>query len=258
MSHDANWYDYPEWYDLSFRDETRAECDFFTAACRRYVSFPVRRVLEPGCGSGRLVMELTRRGYAVTAFDLSEPALDYLRKRLKRVKRRAHVFRADMADFSIPKPVDAALNTMNTFRHLLTERDAREHLRCVARAVRPGGIYVLGFHLLPLDADEHCIERWSASSGRRKVTVTLRVLKTNRRRRIENIRISVLGRTPRREIRFRHEFPLRMYTAAQFRRLLRGVPEWQFVDIFDFWYNIEEPLRWDDEITDSVFILRRR
>jgi hypothetical protein len=89
--------------------------------------------------------------------------------------------------------------------------------------------------------------------------VTLRVLATDRRRRIERLRISLLARDRTgTEKRFRHEFEFRMYTAAQFRRSLSQVPEWDLCDVYDFWYDIDEPLQFDDEISDTVFILRRR
>ncbi|HHM12008.1 MAG TPA: class I SAM-dependent methyltransferase, partial [Planctomycetaceae bacterium] len=77
-----SWYDFPQYYDLAFRDETKREADFFEAAFSKYARRPVRRVLEPACGSGRLVAEMARRGYALEAFDLSEPSLAYLRRRL--------------------------------------------------------------------------------------------------------------------------------------------------------------------------------
>jgi hypothetical protein len=130
---EADWYDYPQYYDLSFRSETRLEADFIEAACRKYAAFPVRRLLEPACGSGRLIAELAARGYQLTGLDLSQPSLNYLRRRLARRKLSAQVFRADMADFQVDQPVDAAYCTFDGFRHLLSEEAARRHL-----AVRRG------------------------------------------------------------------------------------------------------------------------
>ena len=160
----------------------------------------------------------------MTGFDLNRPSLDYLRRRLARRGLRADVFQADMADFRLPEPVDAAFCTVNTFRHLLTEQSARRHLECIAESLRPGGIYILGLHLLPPDASEEDTERWTERQGRTQVTVTLRVLSTDRRRRIERLRVSLLARVGAKEVRLRDEFPFRMYTAAQFRRLLATVP----------------------------------
>jgi len=250
-------YDVPHLYDIAFSDETLLECDFFEAAFAKYCPFAVRRVLEPACGSGRLVVEMARRGYEVTGFDLSEPSLKYLAAKLKRRGVAAHLFRADMADFKIATPVDAAFNTWNSFRHLLTESSARRHLECMGRAVRSGGIYILGLHLIPPDADLDCTERWKSRRGSTTVSVTLRVLEASRRKRLEHLRFSLLARSPRGEMRVRHDFTFRLYTAAQFRKLLASTPQWKLVDVYDFWYEIDEPLKLNNDISDTVFVLRR-
>jgi SAM-dependent methyltransferase len=254
----TSWYAAPQYYDIAFRAETRPEAEFIEAACRKYCAFPVRHLLEPACGTGRLVAELAHRGFRVTGFDLSQPSLTYLHRRLARRRLQANVFRADMADFSLPGPVDAAYNTFDSFRHLLTEQDARRHLQCVADSLRPGGIYILGFHLLPPDASEECTERWTERSGNTQVTVTLRVVASDRRRRLETIRISLRVRRGAKESRLRDEFPLRLYTAGQFRRLLAQAPALELLDVYDFWYEIDQPLQLNDEISDTVFILRKR
>lgn len=253
-----SWYDAPQYYDLAFRSETRPEADFIEAACRKYCPFPVQRLLEPACGTGRLVAELAARGYRLLGFDLSQPALTYLQRRLARRQLEARVWQADMTDFTLPGTVDAAYNTFDSFRHLLTEQAARSHLACVARHLRPGGIYILGFHLLPPDASEECTERWTQRHGGVQVTVTLRVISSDRRRRQETIRVSLLVRRGDSQLRLRDEFPLRLYTARQVRRLLAQVPAFELLDVYDFWYEIEQPLELNDEISDTVFILRKR
>ena len=100
----GNWYDHPEYYDLSLCDETQLEAAFIEAACRKYCNSPVCRLLEPACGSGRLVVEMAARGYQVTGLDLNEKALGFLKKQLQRRKLRAEVVRADMTDFTLSEP----------------------------------------------------------------------------------------------------------------------------------------------------------
>jgi SAM-dependent methyltransferase len=255
---DPSCYDYPQYYDLAFRSETRAEVEFIEAICRKYCPFPVRRMLEPGCGGGRLIVALAGRGYDMIGFDLNQPSLEYLLGRLKRRKLRAEAFRADMAEFRLTHRVDAAFSAWDTFRHLTSERAARRHLECVAASLRQGGIYTLGFHLLPLDVSDQHLERWSARHGSTKVTVTLHVVATDRRRRIEEIRILMQVRTRSRDLRLRTQFPLRMYTASQFRKLLVSVPQFELCDVYDFRYEIDHPLQLNDEITDMVCVLRTR
>ena len=254
----ANWFDYPRYYDIAFQGHTRQEADFIEAACRKYCPFDVRRFLEPACGSGRLVTELAARGYQVTGFDLNQPALSYLRRRLGRLRLHAETFEANMSDFHLSQPVDAAYCTVSTFRHLLTEQAARRHLECIADSLRPGGIYVLAFHALPLNPDEHDIEHWTESRAGTKVAVTLRVVRTDLRRRIENFRVCLLGRRGSKELRLRHDYRLRTYTARQFRRLLGSVPSLELCNTYDFRYNIEQPFALNHEMGYCLFVLRRR
>ncbi len=254
----GDWYDYPQYYNLAFADETGPEADFLEHAFAKYATRPVKRLLEPGCGGGRLVVEMARRGFDMTAFDTNDASLAWLRKQLQQAKLKAKVYADDMTDFKLPRPVDAAFNTFNTFRHLLTESAARSHLEAMAHAVQPGGIYVLGLHLLPPDASEECTERWRAKSGREQITFTLRVISSSCKQRIERMRVSMLVRSPGKDdLRLATEFDFRLYTAAQLKSLLKSVPAWELCDVFDFWYELEKPLKLTNELSDTVLILRR-
>ena len=253
----ANSYDYPQYYDIAFQAYTLREADFIEAACRKYCPFDARRLLEPACGSGRLVTELAARGYQMTGFDLSRPALSYLRRRLTRRRLHAETFEGEMSDFRLGQSVDAAYCTVSTFRHLLTEQAARSHLECIAESLRSGGIYVLGLHLLPLDSDGEDVWNWTEQRRKTKVTVTLRMLHIDLRRRIENVRISILVRRGSKKRRLRHEFQSRTYTARQFRRLLDSVRLLELCDVYDFRYDVTRPLAPNDEMAYTVFVLRR-
>lgn len=253
-----SWYDYPQYFDWAFEDETPAEAKFIAAACEKFAVGKVRRLLEPACGGGRLVVEMARRGYEVLGFDNNRRMVDYVAKRIARGKLSAEVFEADMVDFRLPKPVDAAFNTFNTFRHLTTDEAALGHLRCVARALRPGGLFILGMHLLPPDASLDCVERWRAERGTTRIHYTLRVVASSRRTRLERCRISLLVRKPGREFRLRDEFDLRLYNATQFRELLAQVPELEHCATYDFDYDLDRPTQFDNRLSDAVFVLRKR
>lgn len=253
-----NWYAYPQYYDIAFRSETKREADFVEAAGRMYCDFPVRRLLEPGCGTGRLVRELAGRGYELTGFDLCRPALAYLRGLLRKRSQSAHLFVADLVDFTTDGPFDIAYCFCNTFRHLLTEEAARSHLQAVARSLRTGGLYLLGLHLFPPDADLEDCERWTETFRGMRVTTTFRVLKTDLKARREILRTNLCARTADRCVRVRSDYPMRIYSARQFKRLLDSVPEFELCDVYDFWCEIDHPLQLDDEISDTIAVLRKR
>ena len=92
----AEWYKYPQYFDMLFRDETADEVEFFEAAFERYALRDVQRVFEPGCGSGRLVVAMAAQGYDVTGLDLSEAMIAYIQRKLKRRKLEATCLLGDM------------------------------------------------------------------------------------------------------------------------------------------------------------------
>ncbi|GAA3555001.1 hypothetical protein GCM10022419_039240 [Nonomuraea rosea] len=66
-----------------------------------------RRVLDAGCGRGELAAELTRRGHAVTAIDVSEAAV--AAARASGVPARL----ADLADYYDDEPFDAVVMSLS-------------------------------------------------------------------------------------------------------------------------------------------------
>lgn len=250
-------YDAPCYWDLAFSDETIPEADFLEAVAEQFRVLPTRSILEIGCGGGRQTLEMSRRGYHVTAIDLSPECVKWTQRRLRRGRYSAEILCADMSEFTLRAPVDMAHCLVNTFRHLTSEQTALRHLQCVAAALKPGGLYVLGFHLLPPDAEEIDCERWTIHRGGTRVTTTIRVLDFNRQRRLETVRFSLKVTTPKRVVRLATDHVLRIYRADQFRRLLRSAPEFELLGVYDFCYELSEPLPLNDDLGDAVFILRR-
>jgi SAM-dependent methyltransferase len=193
----------------------------------------------------------------MTGFDLSRPALSYLGRQLAKRRLHAETFAADMSEFRLGRSADSAYCLINTFRHLLTEKAARVHLECIASSVRPGGIYVLAMNLLPSDVDKREALRWTQWRDKTKVTITQRVLRTDLHRRIEDVQVCLTARHGSKELRLRHEFQLRTYTRRQFRRLLASVPSLKLCDVYDFRYDIDQPLALNTEIAYGLFVLRR-
>ena len=251
-------YDRPDLWDFAFSDETDFEADFIQQMASRWLNTNRPAVLEIGCGGGRQTVNLAMRGLPVTAFDLNPTCVRETQRRLKRRRLAANVFTADMLDFQTSETFDLAHCLVNTFRHLTDERSARCHLQAVARALRPGGLYLLGFHLLPPDAAEEDCERWTLRRGKKSVTVTVRVLQFCRRTRLETVRFSLKATLPSGVIRLRSDHQLRIYRADQFRSLLRAVPEFELLSVHDFCYDADNPLPLDDQLGDAVFVLRRR
>jgi len=253
-------YDVPQYWDLAFDEDTVLEADFVEATVNKYCNFPLTSVYEPGCGGGRIVLELASRGHAVTGVDLSSSAIEFLKTRLDNAELTADVRVADMRSFQTAEPVDVACCFVNTFRHLLTEEDAVRHLQAVARSVRPGGLYLLGMHLLPPDADEEDSEDWSITQGDVTVDMRLDVAECSRANRQEVLRFKMDVSDPQHPApqTYTADYRMRIYEAGDMLTLLSKVPDFKLIDVYDFWYDIEEPLTLSDEMGDTVFVLQRQ
>ena len=93
------------------------------------------RVLDAGCGSGRVTRKLLDRlpsGHVV-GLDASPEMIEHARAALP--AERVTLGVADLADFTIDAPVDAVFS--NAVFHWIPDHDAL--FACLRRALRPGG-----------------------------------------------------------------------------------------------------------------------
>ncbi|MBC8869837.1 MAG: class I SAM-dependent methyltransferase [Planctomycetes bacterium] len=254
----ASLYDYPKYYDLVYGSDWKAEFDFLVACFENLAGRTVRRVFEPACGTGRLMYRLAKAGCEVSGLDLNPRAVDYCNRRLERHGFPASAFVGDMADFRLPRKVDAAFNTIGSFRHLVSGRAAQDHLQCIANCLNKGGLYVLGFHLTPTVGQPLEEESWSARRGHLCVNTYMWTAERNLRRREERLGMTCDVYTPTKTLRLNEEIIFRTYTKRQFEKLVSDVPELEIAKVFDFHYEFENPVELGPETEDAVFILRKR
>jgi SAM-dependent methyltransferase len=250
-------YDYPAYYDTVYGADWRAEFHFLLACFDKHARRKARRVFEPACGTGRLLFRLAKAGYRVSGLDRNSRMVEYCNRRLARHGYPASCLEGDMSDFRLRRPVDAAFNMINSFRHLPTERQAQSHLECMAEAVAPGGLYVLGLHLTPTAAEPSGAESWSARRGNLAVIARLWIKERNLRRRQERCGMTYDVYTPTRAFRLDGETAFRTYTSPQFRRLLARVSAWRVAAVYDFGYDIDSPVTITPQTEDAVFVLER-
>jgi len=254
---EVNWYDHPEWYEFGFLKDTPREGRFLADVFKKHVPFPVARVLETGCGSGRLVREMARRGFETTGLDLNTTALAYCRKKLEAEKLEGQLVQGNMVDFDFDQPFDAAFNAINTFRHLETEASAIRHLKCVARHLKPGGVFVLSLHLVPRGGELWGTERWGTRSANLSVYYSLTVTDVDLKKRIERLKITMNVKTQGLQYRLSDEIRLRLYDVEQLKETLSKVKQLNLVGVYDFWFNIRQPRRLSHSICDTVLVLQR-
>jgi len=143
-----------EIYDIAFDWDVSAEVDWLLDRLGRPAS-----VLEPGCGSGRMLAALADRGIDVAGIDRSPEMLELARRRLG---DGGAVFEADMTDFDLGRTFDGALCPINTLLHLGPDELGR-HLACMARHT---GRYLVQVGLVdPASAGPFASSHWEAERG---------------------------------------------------------------------------------------------
>lgn len=254
-----DWYDQALYYDIVFDADTSREADFLQAAQKRYALTRGTRLLEPACGSGRLVAAMARRGYRVIGFDISDGILRFARQRLRDDGLTARLFHARMEHFHLPpNAFDLAHCLVSTFKYLLDESAARAHLKRMVRVLKPGGIYALGLHLTDYTDPTASHERWVASRGDIHVTCNIHGWPPDRRRRLERVRSRLTVRDHGRERRFETTWHFRTYNLRELKSLLRSVPAFEHLATYSFHCDINAPVPFDGNQLDTILILRRR
>jgi SAM-dependent methyltransferase len=110
-------------------------------------------VLELGCGTGRVTLHLARRGHCVYGLDRDPELLDVLADRAAdfcpsgvgkesaaAAKPSVVPVQADARSFELTEPVALALAPTHLLQLIPTAAERVECLRCVAAALRPGGL----------------------------------------------------------------------------------------------------------------------
>ncbi|MFC2083001.1 class I SAM-dependent methyltransferase [Candidatus Bipolaricaulota bacterium] len=112
--------------------------EFFPPGCQ---------IADIGGGPGRYTVELLKRGYLVSLFDLSPRAIEFARSNLKELNLHAEqVEVADARDLAfLPSQMfDAALN-LGPMYHIVEEDDRLQALSELHRILKPGAPAIVGF-----------------------------------------------------------------------------------------------------------------
>ncbi|MBK7254306.1 MAG: class I SAM-dependent methyltransferase [Ignavibacteria bacterium] len=123
-------------------------------------------VLDIACGSGRHSIELARRGFEVTGFDLSEFLINEARKNLKNSgekNMKVKFLIRDMRDFNFRNTFDIAVNIFTSFGYFDNDKENFSVIENVSRSLKKGGYFVFDF------LNKHFLEKNLKPLSRNKI-----------------------------------------------------------------------------------------
>ena len=118
--------------------------DFFDAVCARESKEKPSLVLDLGCGTGSMTIELARRGYDMTGIDISPEMLDIARERAEGEGLGGNILWLcqDMREFELYGTVDLTVSCLDCLNHLTSPADLKKCLSLVHNYLIPDGIFI--------------------------------------------------------------------------------------------------------------------
>jgi SAM-dependent methyltransferase len=128
-----------ELYDSVTLYRNRPDVDFYVEEARTYDG----KILELGCGTGRVLIPVARLGKEITGVDSSPRMLAQCQLRLDEeppeVRDKVSLVQADMRDMDLGERFSLAMIPFRPFQHLVAVSDQIAALQTIHRHLEPGG-----------------------------------------------------------------------------------------------------------------------
>lgn len=136
-----NYNQWAEFYDLIYFNKGDEDREFYLQEAKKAEG----RVLELGCGTGRIYLELLAAGVDALGVDISDKMLDVLRQKAKDRDLEPEVYQSNMTSFDLEQKFDLIMIPFRSFLHNLTIEDQLATLRRCKEHLTEGGRLILNF-----------------------------------------------------------------------------------------------------------------
>ncbi len=138
-----NWFSHPLYLKV-YHHRDSAEAELCVETILRITEPPPKsRVLDIACGAGRHAIAFARRGFNVTANDLSCFLLDTAKKEAREEGFEIGFNCSDMRSINLDHRFDLIVQLFSSFGYFETDEEDRAVVRNVSEMLNPGGWYVL-------------------------------------------------------------------------------------------------------------------
>ena len=119
-----------------------AWADFVEKCIEKFSDIKVSEICETACGTGLMACELARRGYSVTASDLSEEMLAVAENRARNEDLDVRFVLQDMRYAKMYSQKDLVLCMLDSMNYLTKREDIASAIESAAGALKNGGLFI--------------------------------------------------------------------------------------------------------------------
>ncbi|MFN3387186.1 MAG: class I SAM-dependent methyltransferase [Candidatus Thermochlorobacter sp.] len=144
----ALWFNSPIYLKL-YEHRNFKEAEKTVETILRYLAIQARwvspKVLDIACGAGRHAVAFAKKGFSVTANDLSPMLLQEARRLAEQHQVNLTFSQKDMREIDFKQEYDLVVQLFTSFGYFEEPDEDKRVLENVYRALKGGGIYVLDF-----------------------------------------------------------------------------------------------------------------
>lgn len=122
--------------------DTKAWADFICSSFGKYSEKDINKICEIACGTGSMAIEMAKRGFDVTASDLSTEMLTEAEFKARDADTSIRFVSSDMRSFSLYTKADAVLCLLDSMNYLTKPSDFAETLTSVYKNLSDGGLFI--------------------------------------------------------------------------------------------------------------------
>ncbi len=118
--------------------------DFYESVFKKYATKKPELILDLGCGTGKITLELARRGYDMTGVDISPQMLDIARGEAEKagLEKKNLWLAQDICDFELYGTVEVCISSLDTINHLLSDEEVLSCFSLVHNYLDPDGLFI--------------------------------------------------------------------------------------------------------------------
>ena len=217
-----------ELYDLVPGYINRTDREFYLNLCKEVDG----KILELGCGTGRILIPIAEAGKEITGLDLSEHMLSVCQKKLslldRDIQEKVNLIQGNMTNFSIDDQFNLVTIPFRAFQHLITVDDQLSCFKSIHHHLMANGLLIFDLFQVDLNIIKNRIlneeiedfPEYELNDGRR-LRRTHRVTAFNTEDQFNDVEL-IYYLTAKNGIteRIIHAFPMRYFFRAEIEHLL--------------------------------------